>query len=50
METILFIKFPAAQAQEYTDLEKVFSQSGNIRELIETCRSSLDLNAFWSGK
>ena len=41
METILFFKFPAAPAQEYTDLEKYFSQSGNNTELIETYRSCL---------
>ena len=41
MEAFLFFKFPAAQAQEYTDLEKVFSHSGNITELTETYRSCL---------
>ena len=41
METVLFIKFPAARAQEYTDLEKLFSQSGNNTELTETYRSCL---------
>ena len=41
METVLFIKFPAARAQEYTDLEKFFSQSGNNTELTETYRSCL---------
>ena len=39
METVLFFKFPAAPAQEYTDLEKYFSQSGNNTELTETYRS-----------
>ena len=39
METLLFFKFPAAQAQEYTDLEKVFSKSGNNTELTETYRN-----------
>ena len=32
METVLFSKFPAAPAQEYTDLEKYFSQSVNNTE------------------
>ena len=41
METVLFFKFPAARAQEYTDLEKYFSQSGNNTELTETYRSCL---------
>ena len=41
METILFFKFPATLAQEYTDLEKYFSQSRNNTELIETYRSCL---------
>ena len=41
METVLFSIFPAALAQEYTDLEKVFSQSGNNTELTETYRSCL---------
>ena len=41
METVLFFKFPAARAQEYTDLEKFFSQSGNNTELTETYRSCL---------
>ena len=41
METIPFFKFPAAPAQEYTDLENVFSQSGNNTELTETCRRCL---------
>ena len=41
METVLFFKFPAALAQEYTDLEKYFSQSGNNTELTETYRSCL---------
>ena len=41
METILFFKFPVAPAQEYTDLEKYFSQSGNNTELTETYRSCL---------
>ena len=41
METVLFFKFPAAPAQEYTDLEKYFSQSGNNRELNETYRRCL---------
>ena len=41
METVLFFKFPAAWAQEYTDLEKLFSQSGNNTELTETYRSCL---------
>ena len=41
METVLFSKFPAAPAQEYTDLEKYFSQSGNNTELTETYRSCL---------
>ena len=36
-----FFKFPAAPAQEYTDLEKYFSQSGNNTELTETYRSCL---------
>ena len=39
METVLFFKFLAAPAQEYTDLEKYFSQSGNNTELTETYRS-----------
>ena len=34
-------KFPAAPAQEYTDLEKIFSESGNNTELTETYRSCL---------
>ena len=33
--------FPAAPAQEYTDLEKYFSKSGNNTELTETYRSCL---------
>ena len=41
VETVLFFKFPAARAQEYTDLEKFFSQSGNNTELPETYRSCL---------
>ena len=41
METVLFFEFPAAQAQEYNDLEKVFSKSGNNTELTETYRSCL---------
>ena len=41
METVLFFKFPAAPAQEYTDLEKYFSQSGNNTELTETYGSCL---------
>ena len=41
METVLFFKFPAAPAQEYTDLEKYFSQSGNNTEFTETYRSCL---------
>ena len=41
METVLFFKFPAAPAQEYTDLEKCFSQSGHNTELTETYRSCL---------
>ena len=41
METLLFFKFPAAPAQEYTDLEKYFSQSGNNTELTETYKSCL---------
>ena len=41
METVLFFKFPAAPAQEYTDLEKVFYESGNNTKLIETYRSCL---------
>ena len=41
METVLFFKFPAAPAQEYTDLEKYFSQSENNTELTETYRSCL---------
>ena len=41
METVLFLKFPAAPAQEYTDLEKYFSQSGNSTELTETYSSCL---------
>ena len=41
METLLFFKFPASPAQEYTDLEKYFSQSGNNTELTETYRSCL---------
>ena len=41
METVLFFKFPAAPAQEYTDLEIYFSQSGNNTELTETYRSCL---------
>ena len=41
METILFFKFPAAPAQEYTDLEKYFSQSGNNTGLTETYGSCL---------
>ena len=36
-----FFKFSAATAQEYTDLEKVFSQSGNNTELTETYRSCI---------
>ena len=42
METVLFFfKFPAAPAQEYTDLEKYFVQSENNTELNETYRSCL---------
>ena len=41
METVLFFKFPAAPAQEYTDLEKYISQSGNNTGLTETYRSCL---------
>ena len=41
METILFFLFPATVAQEYTGLEKVFSQSGNNAQLTETYRSCL---------
>ena len=41
METLLFFNFPAAQAQEYTDLEKYFSQSGDDTELTKTYRSCL---------
>ena len=41
VETVLFLKFPAATAQEYTDLEKYFFQSGNNTELTETYRSCL---------
>ena len=41
METVLFFKFPAAPAQEYTGLEKYFSQSGNNTELTETYKSCL---------
>ena len=41
METVLFFTFPVAPAQEYTDLEKVFSESGNNTELTETYRSCL---------
>ena len=41
METVLFFKFPATPAQEYIDLEKYFSQSGNNTELTETYRSCL---------
>ena len=41
METVLFFEFPAAPAQEYIDLEKVFSQSGNNTELTETDMSCL---------
>ena len=41
METVLFSKFPAAPAQEYTDLEKYFFQSVNNTELTETYRSCL---------
>ena len=41
METVPFFKFPAAPAQEYTDLEKYFSQSGNNTELTETYISCL---------
>ena len=41
METVLFFKFPAASAQEYTGLEKYFSPSGNNTELTETYRSCL---------
>ena len=41
METILFSKFPAAPAQEYTDLEKYFFQSGNNTEITETYRGCL---------
>ena len=37
----MFFKFPAAPAQEYTDLGKHFSQSGNNTELTETYRSCL---------
>ena len=36
-----FFKFSAAPAQEYTDLEKYFSQSGNNTELTETYSSCL---------
>ena len=41
METVLFSKFPAAPAQEYTDLENYFSHSGNNTELTKTYRSCL---------
>ena len=41
METALFFKFPAAPAQEYTDLEKYLYQSENNTELTETYRSCL---------
>ena len=41
METVLFFKFPAATAQEYTDVEKYFSQSGNSTEFTQTYRSCL---------
>ena len=41
METVPFFKFPAAPAQEYTDLEKEFSERGNNTELTETYRSCL---------
>ena len=41
METVPFFKFPAAPAQKYTDLEKVFSERGNNTELTETYRSCL---------
>ena len=41
METVLFSKFPAAPAPEYTDLEKYFSQSRNKKDLTETYRSCL---------
>ena len=41
METVLFFKFPAAPAQEYTDLEKYFFQRGNNTELTETYGSCL---------
>ena len=39
METVLFFEFPAAPAQEYTDLE--ISESGNNTALTETYRSCL---------
>ena len=38
---MFFIKFPAAPAQEYTGLEKIFSESGNNTDLTETYRSCL---------
>ena len=41
METVLFFKLSAAPPQEYTDLEKYFSESGNNTELTETYRSCL---------
>ena len=41
METVLFFKFPATPAQEYTDLEKYFSLTQNNTELTETYRSCL---------
>ena len=41
METVFFLNLPAAPAEEYTDLEKYFSQTGNNKELTETYRSCL---------
>ena len=46
MVTVLFFKFPAAPAQEYTDLEKYFSQNGNKTELAETYSSCLAKGEF----
>ena len=43
METVLFFKFPAAPAQEYTDLEKYFSQSGNNTETYRSCLAKGEL-------
>ena len=50
METVLFFKFPAAPAQEYADLEKYFSQSGNNTELTEIYRSCLAKGELLVGK